>query len=89
MEIRYRYFFVLLSLNLFLFNQSMSVPIQEVKTEVILYDDYFGLVPLPENAIELKKKFSFSPLEMERPVDEITDFSLSINAGIIRLTNSK
>ena len=79
-----RYFLVLISLNLFLFNPSSSVPFQEVKTEVILYDDYFGLVPLPENAVELIKKFSFSPLEMEQPV-EMTDDS----SGNIYVTDNK
>jgi len=79
-----RYFLVLLSLNLCLFNPSSSVPFQEVKTEVILYDDYFGLVPLPENAVELIKKFSFSPLEIEHPV-EMTDDS----SGNIYITDDK
>ena len=35
-----RYFLVLFSLNLFLFNPSSSVPFQEVKTEVILRADF-------------------------------------------------
>lgn len=77
-KIRSTYFPVFLSLNFFLFNPGPSVPIQEVKTEVILYDDYFGLVPLPENAVELIKKFSFSPLEMERPIRMTDDSSGNI-----------
>ncbi len=77
-KIRSTYFLVFLSLNLFLFNPGSSVPFQEVKTEVILYDDYFGLVPLPENAVELIKKFSFSPLEMEQPVGMTDDSSGNI-----------
>ncbi len=75
---------ILLLLNLFLFNQGLGVSIQEVKTEVILYDDYFGLVPLPENAVELIKKFSFSPLEMEHPVEMADDSS-----GNIYVTDDK
>jgi len=74
----------LLLFSLFLFNPGSSVPLQEVKTEVILYDDYFGLVPLPENAVELIKKFSFSPLEMEQPVGMTDDSS-----GNIFITDDK
>jgi len=40
MEIGYRYFLVLLSLNFLLFIQGSSVPLQEVKTEVILRADF-------------------------------------------------
>ena len=77
-EIRIKLLLIFLFPCLFLLNQGLSVPLQEVKTEVILYDDYFGLVPLPENAVELIKKFSFSPLEMEHPVEMTNDSSGNI-----------
>jgi len=77
-------FLIFFLINLFLLNHISRPAFQEVKTEVLLYDDYFGFIPLPKNAIELEQMFSFSPLEMEHPVEMAND-----STGNIYITDDK
>jgi len=73
-----RLLFIFLLINSFLITLDSRAILQEVKTEVILYDDYFGHVPLPENAIELETKFSFNSLDLQHPVQMANDTSGNI-----------
>lgn len=73
-----RLLFIFLLITSFLITLDSRAILQEVKTEVILYDDYFGHVPLPENAIELETKFSFNSLDLQHPVQMANDTSGNI-----------
>ncbi|MGB2845357.1 MAG: 6-bladed beta-propeller, partial [Candidatus Aminicenantaceae bacterium] len=73
-----RLLFIFLIINSFLITLDSRAILQEVKTEVILYDDYFGHVPLPENTIELETKFSFNSLDLQHPVQMANDTSGNI-----------
>jgi tetratricopeptide (TPR) repeat protein len=61
---------------------------QEVTTKVTVYDDIFlterGLIPLPENAIELKHEFTIEPIEFRSPIQLATDPEGNIYASAKR-----
>ncbi len=61
---------------------------QEVTTKVTVYDDIFlteqGLIPLPENAIELKHEFTIASIEYRSPIRLATDPEGNIYASARR-----
>jgi len=61
---------------------------QEVTTKVNVYDDIFlteqGLMPVPENAIELKHEFTIESIEFRSPIQLATDPERSIYASAKR-----
>jgi tetratricopeptide (TPR) repeat protein len=61
---------------------------QKVTTKVTVYDDIFlterGLMPLPENAIELKHEFTIESIEFRSPIQLATDPEGNIYASAKR-----
>jgi len=61
---------------------------QEVTTKVTVYDDIFlterGLIPLPENAVELKHEFTIESIEFRSPIHLATDPEGNIYASANR-----
>jgi tetratricopeptide (TPR) repeat protein len=61
---------------------------QEVTTKVTVYDDIFlteqGLIPLPENAIELKHEFTIGSIEFRSPIRLAADPEGNIYASAKR-----
>ncbi len=56
---------------------TISFSHQEVTTKVTVYDDIFltesGLIPLPENAVELEHEFTFQSKHFQSPIKLATD----------------
>ncbi|MGB8958658.1 MAG: tetratricopeptide repeat protein [Candidatus Aminicenantales bacterium] len=83
----------LLAISLFLMQVSISgTSPQEVTTKVRVYDEIFltdtGLVPLPENAIELAREFTIKSEQFKSPLKLATDksghlYASATNARII------
>lgn len=63
-------------------------PLQEVTTKVTVYDDIFltesGLIPLPENAIELELEFTIRSVRFRSPIKMTTDREGNIYASAKR-----
>jgi tetratricopeptide (TPR) repeat protein len=61
---------------------------QEVTTKVTVYDGIFlteqGLIPLPENAIELEREFTIESIEFRSPIQLATDSEGNIYAAAKR-----
>lgn len=74
----------LLFVVLVIFSFGLS-PLQEVKTKVTVYDDIFltesGLIPLPENAIELELEFTIRSVRFRSPIKLATDREGNIYAS--------
>ncbi len=62
--------------------------IQEVTTKVTVYDDIFltesGLIPLPENAIELEQEFTIGSKQFYSPIKLAADHEGNIYASAIK-----
>jgi tetratricopeptide (TPR) repeat protein len=76
--------FLLLSL-LLIYVSNSSLSFQKVTTKVKVYDDIFltdsGLIPLPENAIELAREFTIKSEQFQSPIKLAADRKGNIYAS--------